>query len=101
MIRPPLRPEEHARGRALGRTLRAVRGSRSLHDVAAAADISPETLRKIESGRIATPAFFTIIALCRALDLSADELAAAATEDTSDDPPRVQVTNGGEPSETR
>jgi transcriptional regulator with XRE-family HTH domain len=101
MIRPPLRPEEHARGRALGRTLRAVRGSRSLHDVAAAADISPETLRKIESGRIATPAFFTIIALCRALGLSADELAADAVQDTSDDPPTMQVTSDGEPSEAR
>ncbi len=101
MIRPPLRPEEHARGRALGRTLRTLRGSRSLHDVAAAAEISPETLRKIESGRIATPAFFTIIALCRALGHSADELAAAAAEHTSDDPPTMQVTSGGEPDEAR
>ncbi|HLU28647.1 MAG TPA: helix-turn-helix transcriptional regulator [Glycomyces sp.] len=76
MIRPPLTPEDHARGRALGRALRAARGSRSLPDVAAEAGVSPETLRKIETGRIATPAFFTVAALCRALGLSADDLAA-------------------------
>jgi len=75
MIRPPLRPEEHERGRALGRALRAARGDRSLLDVAAEAGISPETLRKIETGRIATPAFFTIMALCEALGVTADELA--------------------------
>ncbi len=75
MIRPPLTPEDYARGRALGRALRTARGARSLLDVAAEAGLSPETLRKIETGRIATPAFFTIIALCRALGISADELA--------------------------
>jgi transcriptional regulator with XRE-family HTH domain len=79
MIRPPLRPEEHDRGRALGRALREARGSRSLLDVAAEAGISPETLRKIETGRIATPAFFTIMALCDALGTTADELAASTT----------------------
>lgn len=44
-------------------------------EVAAEAGISVETLRKIESGRIPTPAFFTIAALAQALDLSLDELA--------------------------
>ncbi|SDD98122.1 helix-turn-helix domain-containing protein [Glycomyces harbinensis] len=75
MIRPPLRPEEHDRGRALGRALRSARGPRSILDVAAEAGISPETLRKIETGRIATPAFFTIMALCDALDIAPGELA--------------------------
>lgn len=42
--------------------------------VAASAGISPETLRKIETGRAPTPAFFTVAALARALDLSMDEL---------------------------
>lgn len=45
--------------------------------VAHAADISVETLRKIETGRIATPAFFTITAVARVLDISLDEIAAA------------------------
>ncbi|GAA2267423.1 helix-turn-helix transcriptional regulator [Glycomyces scopariae] len=74
MIRPPLRPDEHDRGRALGRALRTARGPRSLLDVAAEAGISPETLRKIETGRIATPAFFTIMALCGVLGVAPDQL---------------------------
>jgi transcriptional regulator with XRE-family HTH domain len=43
-------------------------------DVALAAGVSPETLRKIETGRIATPAFPTIAALAEALGLSLDRL---------------------------
>jgi DNA-binding XRE family transcriptional regulator len=42
--------------------------------VALAAGISVETLRKIETGRIPTPAFFTVVALARVLDLSLDDL---------------------------
>lgn len=45
--------------------------------VAQGAGISVETLRKIETGRIATPAFFTITAVARVLDISLDEIAAA------------------------
>lgn len=36
------------------------------------AGVSPETLRKIESGRVATPAFPTIAAIADALGLSLD-----------------------------
>lgn len=36
------------------------------------AGVSPETLRKIESGRIATPAFPTIAAIAEVLGLSLD-----------------------------
>lgn len=36
------------------------------------AGLSPETLRKIESGRIATPAFPTIAAIADVLGLSLD-----------------------------
>ncbi len=43
--------------------------------VATAVGISPETLRKIESGRVPTPAFFTVAALARTLGLPLDELA--------------------------
>ena len=38
------------------------------------AQISPETLRKIESGRVATPAFSTIAAIADVLGLSLDEV---------------------------
>jgi transcriptional regulator with XRE-family HTH domain len=41
-------------------------------DVALEAGVSPETLRKIETGRVATPAFPTIAAIADVLDLSLD-----------------------------
>ncbi|GAA2304043.1 hypothetical protein GCM10010431_24400 [Streptomyces kunmingensis] len=43
-------------------------------EVAAAAGVSVETLRKIETGRAPTPTFFTIAAIARELGLSMDEL---------------------------
>ncbi|MEV0178802.1 helix-turn-helix transcriptional regulator [Streptomyces sp. NPDC050625] len=75
MVRTPLTPEERERGERFGRLLREARGDRSMADVAAEAGISAETLRKIETGRAPTPAFFTIAALARTLGLSMDELA--------------------------
>ena len=41
-------------------------------DTALDAGVSPETLRKIESGRVATPAFPTIAAIADVLGLSLD-----------------------------
>lgn len=41
-------------------------------DVALEARVSPETLRKIETGRVATPAFPTIAAIADVLGLSLD-----------------------------
>ena len=67
-------PRELERGRRLGSALREARGPASLGEVAAAAGISVETLRKIETGRIPTPAFFTICALAEVLGLSLDDL---------------------------
>ncbi|WP_370500446.1 helix-turn-helix domain-containing protein [Mycolicibacterium sp. jd] len=75
MVRLPLTAEQLAAGKRLGEQLRRARGERTLTDVAQAAAISPETLRKIETGRLATPAFATIAALARVLGLSLDELA--------------------------
>ena len=75
MVRPPLTPAERDRGRRLGALLREARGARPPAEVAAASGVSPEVLRKIESGRVPTPAFFTVAALARALDLPLDELA--------------------------
>jgi transcriptional regulator with XRE-family HTH domain len=75
MVRPPLTEDERARGERLGTLLRHARGERGLGEIAARADIPVETLRKIESGRVPTPAFFTIAALATALDLSLDVIA--------------------------
>lgn len=76
MVRPPLSPEERARGERLGMLLREARGPRSMTEVAAASGVPAETLRKIETGRIATPAFFTVAALAAAVGLALDDVVA-------------------------
>lgn len=78
MVRLPLTPVEMERGRRLGAALRRARGQRSMLEVALDAGISPETLRKIESGRVATPAFSTVAAVASVIGLSLDELWADA-----------------------
>jgi transcriptional regulator with XRE-family HTH domain len=54
---------------------------RSMVEVAALAGVPVETLRKIETGRIPTPAFFTVVALADAVGVSLGQLAAAAGGD--------------------
>ncbi|HEU5473227.1 MAG TPA: helix-turn-helix transcriptional regulator [Actinophytocola sp.] len=72
MVRPPLSQADRARGVRLGELLRAARGERTAVEVAAAAGISVETLRKIEHGRIPTPTFFTVVAIARAVETPVD-----------------------------
>jgi transcriptional regulator with XRE-family HTH domain len=57
------------------------RGGASMEKVSRAAGISLETLRKVETGRIPTPAFFTVAAVARVLGLSMDELASTIGRD--------------------
>jgi transcriptional regulator with XRE-family HTH domain len=83
MVRDPLELWEIERGRRLGAVLRQARGSVTLGWVAAAAGVSVETLRKIETGRIPTPAFFTVAAVADVLGLSLDDLS-GATGSTTD-----------------
>jgi len=71
---------DRRRGERLGAQLRRSRGERSIVEVAAAAGISAETLRKIETGRVPTPAFFTVAALATALGIELDALADACDE---------------------
>jgi transcriptional regulator with XRE-family HTH domain len=85
MVRPPLSPQERARGERLGLLLRQARGSRSMADVAAASGVPVETLRKIETGRIATPAFFTVAALAEAVGVSLEQVVSyCATAETGE-----------------
>lgn len=72
MVRLPLTIDEVERGRRLGAVLRLARGQRSILEIALDAHVSPETLRKIETGRVATPAFPTIAAIAEVLGLSLD-----------------------------
>ncbi|KAB8165814.1 helix-turn-helix domain-containing protein [Streptomyces sp. 3MP-14] len=80
MVRTPLTPWERQRGERLGALLRRARGERSMVEIAAAAGVSAETLRKIETGRAPTPTFFTIAALATAVGLSLDQLAVEAAD---------------------
>lgn len=74
MVRLPLTAGELERGQRLGALLRRARGERPMLDTALEARVSPETLRKIESGRVATPAFPTIAAIADVLGLSLDDV---------------------------
>ncbi|REE98077.1 helix-turn-helix domain-containing protein [Thermomonospora umbrina] len=85
MVRNPLTEEQRDRGRALGQVLRAARGPRSAAAVAHEAGLSLDTLRKIERGAIAAPAFFTVAALARVLGLDLVALARDLMPDESAD----------------
>jgi transcriptional regulator with XRE-family HTH domain len=75
MVRQPLTAAQIAAGQRLGAALRAARAGRSLVEVALAAGISPETLRKIEAGRLPAPAFGTVVGLSQALAIPLSDLA--------------------------
>jgi transcriptional regulator with XRE-family HTH domain len=75
MVRHPLAPEQIEAGRRLGAALRRARAGRNPGEVALAAGISPETLRKIETGRLPTPAFGTVVRLSEVLGVPLAELA--------------------------
>lgn len=60
-------------------------------DTALDARVSPETLRKIETGRVATPAFATVAAIADVLGLSLDEVWAGINPPGS----RVETTRSG------
>jgi transcriptional regulator with XRE-family HTH domain len=94
MVRVPLTEAERERGERLGAVLRHARGARSMVEVAAEAGISVETLRKIETGRIPTPAFFTVAALAGTLDLNLDVLAGAIDPLATGDLPTVALRTG-------
>jgi len=69
MVRLPLSPEQVRAGERLGALIRAARAGRDPELIARNAGISPETLRKIEVGRIPSPSFGTVLGLCTALGM--------------------------------
>src|SRR5215212_9407793 len=88
MVRLPLTPADVERGRRLGALLRRARGQRSILETALDAGVSPETLRKIESGRVATPAFPTIAVIADVLGLSLDDVWTEINQQHGDLEPR-------------
>ena len=71
--------DEHQRERAqrLGRLLAETREQLSLsqEQLARSADVSVDTLRRVEQHRTVAPSFFLVAALANPLDISLDELA--------------------------
>jgi transcriptional regulator with XRE-family HTH domain len=65
-------------------------------DIALDARVSPETLRKIETGRVATPAFPTIAAIADVLGLSLDAVWAEITQPNHDVEPSSSDHNARE-----
>lgn len=96
MVRLPLTPAEIERGQRLGALLRHARGERSMLETALDAGLSPETLRKIETGRVATPSFPTIAAIAEVLGLSLDAVWAQIRPPEGDD---SQARSGPRPRE--
>jgi len=89
MVRTPLTEDQLDRGRALGQVLRAARAPRSAAEVARLAGIPLDTLRKIERGGIANPAFFTVAALARVLSLDMAALARELMPEGATEPGRA------------
>ena len=77
MVRVPLSQEQVAAGQRLGALIRTALAGRDPEAIARAAGISPETLRKIEVGRIPSPSFGTVIGLCTALGMPLADAAEA------------------------
>ena len=69
MVRVPLSQEQLKAGQRLGALIRTARAGRDPEMIARHAGISPETLRKIEVGRMPSPSFGTVVGLCGALSL--------------------------------
>ena len=74
MVRLALTEQERIRGVVLGAALRRARGARPVREVATAAGLAEETVRKIERGAVPTPALFTVAAIAQVLGLALDDL---------------------------
>lgn len=74
MVRLAHTEQERSRGVLLGAALRRARGARPVREVAAAAGVAEETVRKIERGAVPTPALFTVAAIAEVLGLALDDL---------------------------
>jgi DNA-binding XRE family transcriptional regulator len=84
MPRTKLTAAERLRGEALAGLLSGARAqsAKTQRAVADEANVALDTLRAIEAGRSASPAFFTVAALAHALDVRLDDLARRSQEGT-------------------
>ncbi|TMS50401.1 helix-turn-helix transcriptional regulator [Mycobacterium sp. DBP42] len=75
MPRPALSDNDRQLGKRLGAELRRRRGARTAADVASAAGVPLDTLRKLEQGGTPSPGFFLVARLARELDMPLNQLA--------------------------
>jgi transcriptional regulator with XRE-family HTH domain len=77
--------EDREHGRQLGRLIaaRRVERQRSAPDLARESSVAIDTVRSLETGRVAAPAFLTVARLAEVLGLSLDDLHAGALRGVS------------------
>ena len=76
MARSRLTEEDRQHGVQLGAQLGSARGAqgRSAQDLAQAARVSIDAVKRVESGRVPTPSFLIVAKIAAELGLSLDEL---------------------------
>lgn len=81
-VRQSLSEEDRLHGRRVGEQLASARrgAGQSAQALAQAADVSIDTIRSIETGRVVAPSFLTVARVAGALDVSLDELHANASQ---------------------
>lgn len=81
MPRKPASPKLRSQGERLAASIRSRREGRDLsaESMARAADLSVDTVRRIERGVVPNPGFFTVAAMARVLELDLDGLVADVT----------------------
>jgi len=84
MSRKPASTADREHGRRLGLLIAAGRmqQQQSAPDLAREAMVAIDTVRSLENGRVATPAFLTIARLAGVLGMSLDELHARAQSES-------------------
>lgn len=87
MARKPLSAADTDHGRRLGAYLGRVRSEAGLsaQAIATQAQLSIDTVRSVETGRVPTPAFLTVARLASVLGQSLDELHDIASSRSTDD----------------
>ena len=78
MPRPTATAEQRQHGAALGRAIAGHRSAagHSAEHIAGEANVSVETIRRIEQGRVANPGIFTVASIARTLGVDLSQLAA-------------------------
>jgi ribosome-binding protein aMBF1 (putative translation factor) len=86
MSRKRVSDQDREHGRRIGRLIadRREQTRRSAPELAQEASVAIDTIRRLEIGRVPTPAFLTVARLAGVLQLSLDDLHAQASGDGGD-----------------